>query len=179
METFALYLQVLTGIILHTSFCQASPIVRREAACHVNTPSAVDHPGSMPNWQIPGECAISIMETQTTHCLWCDELSFTTVLSNATYCCPAYRYCTEENQERIKCDGFWDTSIEFKTLADDQQTFQANLIDIAKDAKHHFDEITAIATVTTDLPQILAELNKTTENFSMILEVLGTVVRGR
>ena len=176
-----MYLQLLVGIgaiTLHARFCQASPIVRREAACRVNTPATVDHQGSMPNWQIPGDCAIFIMETQTTQCLWCKELSLTTVLSNATYCCSAYRDCPEENWQEIQCDGFWDTSKEFEKLAYDRQMFQANLMNIAETAKRHFDEITAIATVTTELPEILAELNKTTENVSMLVDILGTIARG-
>lgn len=176
-----MYLQILAGvgaIILHASVYQASPIVRREAACRFNTPSAVHHQGAMPNWQIPGDCEIFVMETQTTWCLWCDQLSLTTVLSNATYCCPAYRNCAEENLQKIQCDGFWNTSKEFQKLANDRQMFQANLVDIAKTAKHHFDEITAIANVTTELPEVLAELNKTTENISMLLDILGSVARG-
>lgn len=183
MEPITLYRQLLAGIgaliILHSIFCQASPIpVRREVACLVNAPSAIVPQDSMPNWQIPGDCLFSIMETQTTQYMWCDQ-PVTTVLSSATYCCPAYRHCTEEYQERIQCNGFWDTSREFQKLADDLQMLQANLLNIGETAKQNVDEVPAIiATAITKLPGCLAELNKTVENISMSLDILDAVASG-
>lgn len=178
MEPFIFYQQLLVGVaavILHSAVCQAAPVVRREAVCPVSAPSAVNPQYLIPDWQIPGDCSFSVMETSTTHCLWCEQQTVTTVLSNATYCCPAFRYCTEENQQGIQCDGFWDTSEEFQKLADYQDAFQANLINISETTKYHFEEISALATVVTELPGILAKLNKTTETVSMLLNILDKI----
>ena len=182
MEPFISYQHLLVGVaavILHSAVYQAAPVVRRQAVCPVSAPSAVNPQYPLPEWQIPGDCSFSVMETNNTLCLWCKQQTVTTVLSNATYCCPAFRYCTEENRQGLQCDGFWDTSNEFQRLADYQEEFQANLINIAETTKYHFEEISTLATVVTELPGILAELNKTTETVSMFLNILDNATFAR
>ena len=53
------------------------------------------------------------------------------------------------------------------------------MINIAETTKYHFEEISTLATVVTELPGILAELNKTTETVSMFLDILDNATFAR
>lgn len=176
MESVTAYRQLLAGIgaiLLHSIFCQASPIaVRREVACLGDVPGAVVPRDSMPNWQNPGDCLFSTTETQTSQCLWCEH-PVITVISNATFCCAAYRHCAEEDPQRIKCDGFVDASKEFQELAVDLQMFQTDLSNAHEITKLNLEEISAIASAITELPRLVAILNSTVENVWKSLDLLN------
>lgn len=177
MESVAAYRQLLAGlgvILLYSIFCQASPIaVRRDVACLDDVPSAVVPRDSMPNWQNPGDCLFSTMETQTSQCLLYCEHPVISVISNATYCCAAYRQCAEEDPQRIECDGFVDKSKEFQELALDLQMFQNDLSNAREITKLNLEEISAIASAITELPGLVAILNSTVENVWKSLDQLN------